>query len=177
MRWLLLFIALTLPTITCGQGSPLTSSERAELNIYREEVPKYLDELKRLRAQSQPDYAEFNKKLLQHKTAMNEVALSALLWQRFASNVVLFLVVILTVSGIALAAYQLTLSYRIGQKIEAQNLDVSAQKVQVTSSVVGITILVIAGVFLLLFLKDVYRVEYLENPKSASDQIGASKAE
>jgi hypothetical protein len=51
-----------------------------------------------------------------------------------------------------------------GQKIDAQTLDISAQKAQVTSGVVGVTVLVIAGVFLMIFLKEIYGIEYVAPP-------------
>ena len=106
---------------------------------------------------------------------MREAKLAVFSWQKYASSIVLFLVVILTISGIVLAEYQLHLSYRIGQKIESQSLDVSAQKVQVTSSVIGITILVIAGVFLLLFLQDVYKIQQIPHGAPASNQVDTPK--
>jgi hypothetical protein len=101
---------------------------------------------------------------------MLQVEHSAFLWQNTAGSVVLGLVVLITLSGILLAAYQLYLSLKIGQKIDAQTLDISAQKAQVTSGVVGVTILVIAGVFLMLFLKEIYRIEYLAPPPSSATQ-------
>ena len=101
---------------------------------------------------------------------MLNVERSAFSWQGTAGSVVLGLVVLITLSGILLAAYQLYLSFKIGQKIDAQTLDISAQRAQVTSSVVGVTVLVIAGIFLLIFLKEIYGIEYVAPPPPADAQ-------
>ena len=81
-------------------------------------------------------------------------------WQVFSANVVLLLVACLILSGIAFSGFQLWK----GRKARANpggNMDVeiSAQRVRVQSSVIGVVVLTISGLFLLLFAKEMYRIE------------------
>jgi hypothetical protein len=121
---------------------------------------------------------EYEKEFWTQKGEMLQVERSAFLWQRTAGSVVLGLVVLITLSGILLAAYQLYLSFKIGQKLDPQTLDISAQRAQVTSSVVGVTILVIAGIFLMIFLKEIYGIEYVAPaPPSVSQEKPAAPSQ
>lgn len=140
-------------------------------------MPAYLEEIRDLRARvssceasSNEAYQDYVKQYWKQQGELLQVTRSAFLWQNTAGSVILGLVVLITLSGILLAAYQLYLSFKIGQKIDAQTLDISAQKAQVTSSVVGITVLVIAGIFLLIFLKEVYGIQYVAPPPGTEEK-------
>jgi len=79
-------------------------------------------------------------------------------WQLKASGYVLFLVFVLVVGGVALTAYQLHMSFKIGQPIGDQEITASAKELSVRASVVGITVLVISLAFTYLFLMEVYKI-------------------
>jgi hypothetical protein len=159
----------------------LTPSEQGELQVCRNNVPNFLKQIEELQSRvsaceaPSKEARDYEKQYWEQKGEMLQVEHSAFLWQKTASSVVLGLVVLITLSGILLAAYQLYLSFKIGQKIDAQTLDISAQRAQVTSSVVGVTILVIAGIFLMIFLKEIYGIEYVapSPPSLAQDKSAA----
>jgi hypothetical protein len=147
------------------------SQEAKRLRVCERSVPAFAKEITELRRRvtgcegpSREARQNYENEYWKQKGEMLQIERSAFLWQHTAGNVVLGLVVLITLSGILLAAYQLYLSFKIGQKIDAQTLDISAQKAQVTSSVVGITVLIIAGAFLMIFLKEIYGIEYVAPP-------------
>jgi hypothetical protein len=101
MKWLVaLTVVLMLSTATYAQQEPpLASSERAELTLCREKIPQYLDQLESCRGASNPAYQKYLQSYWTQESAMRESTIEALSWQKFAGNVVLFLVVLLVVSG------------------------------------------------------------------------------
>jgi hypothetical protein len=144
-------------------------------------VPNLAKEIEELSARvwkceapSREERQKYEKQYWAHQSEMLQVEHSAYVWQNTAGSVVLGLVALITLSGILLAAYQLYVSFKIGQKIEAQTLDISAQKAQVTSGVVGVTVLVIAGIFLVIFLKEIYGIRYVAPPPSSGPQQKAA---
>ena len=165
--------------VALAQG--LTPPEQAELQAYKKRVPSLVEEIKDLSARiweceapSREDRQNYEKEYWKHQGELLKVEKSAYVWQNTAGSIVLGLVALITLSGILLAAYQLYLSFKIGQKIDAQTLDISAQKAQVTSGVVGITILVIAGIFLMIFLKEIYGIRYVVPPPSSGPEQKAA---
>jgi hypothetical protein len=48
-----------------------------------------------------------------------------------------------------------------GKAGASTELEVSTQKVRIQTSVVGIVVLIVSGLFLLLFLRDVYRIDVI----------------
>jgi hypothetical protein len=124
---------LCLLGLLCGQpgslAQDLTPKERAELQVYREKVPAYLKSITQLRtrvsiceAPSNAAYQDYAKQYWTNQGELLQVTKSAFLSQNTAGNVILGLVVLITVSGILLAAYQLYLSFKIGQRIDAQTI-------------------------------------------------------
>ena len=159
----------------------LTPSEQTDLQAYQKTVPRLVEEIKELSARvwkceapSREERQEYEKEYWKHQGKLLQIEHSAYVWQHWAGSVVLGLVVLITLSGILLAAYQLYLSFKIGQKIDAQTLDISAQRAQVTSGVVGVTILVIAGIFLMIFLNQIYGIRYVAPPPSSGPQQKAA---
>jgi hypothetical protein len=86
---------------------------------------------------------------------------SLLAWQLLASNVLLWVVVIVTVAGVAYSGIQLATAARTGRQRDT-TLEISAQKLRVTSSVVGIVVLAISFAFLLIFVQQVYQIRAMD---------------
>ena len=183
MSWaaIVCVISLLLCPAPVTLAQSLNELEQAELRVCQRRVPSFLKEITELRrrvaeceAPSREARQTYEKEYWKQKGEMLQVERSAFLWQNTAGNVVLGLVVLITFSGILLAAYQLYLSFKIGQKIDAQTLDISAQKAQVTSSVVGVTVLIIAGAFLMIFLKEIYGINYVAPAPGSPQQTSAT---
>jgi hypothetical protein len=95
--------------------------------------------------------------------------------QLFQNNVLLFMVVAITLSGIVLSALQLWASYKLalaGHGLLADGGDINLQtnNVAVKSSVVGVVILGISLAFFALFVMNVYQIK--TNPERSSAPAG-----
>lgn len=109
---------------------------------------------------------------------INEVQINKFVWQDRASEVTLWLVVIVVVSGLAMSAFQLWIAFHRPDHSTDTTIDLSAQNFRVTSSVVGIVVLIISIGFLFLFLREVYNIKMVsiaEDPGSAGAAAPASQ--
>jgi hypothetical protein len=89
-------------------------------------------------------------------------------WQLFASNVLLWAVILVVAAGVVYSGLQLAIAAKAGKQRDT-SLEISAQRVRVTSSVVGIVILALSLAFLLIFVNQVYQLRPLEPPASAAE--------
>jgi hypothetical protein len=113
------------------------------------------------------DYKEYYYRTYQHDLA--ESQLNAFKWQATASKILIWVVVIVCLSGVVFSGYQLwraTAPGPVGGGADgktadplATNVELSWQNVRVTSSVIGLVVLVISVAYLYLFLKEVYHIE------------------
>jgi hypothetical protein len=97
------------------------------------------------------------------------IQLNAFMWQARASQVLLWIVVVVCLSGILFSGYQLWRATaprsvsESGDKSNADplgtNVELSWQSVRVRSSVIGLVVLVISVAYLYLFLKEVYAIK------------------
>jgi hypothetical protein len=145
--------------------APINPTERQELEIFR------------MAAQVQSKgYEDYLKKYYEQEGELGDLAVQVLRWQIFAANIVLALVVLLTVAGVAFAGYQLWVSARLalmaarrrrtaeaapgpaGFDAGTGSIEVSVDRVQLQTSFVGVLVLVISGAFLILFVREVYKV-------------------
>jgi hypothetical protein len=98
-----------------------------------------------------------------------------LLRQDVADQVILWMVALITISGVMLAALQLIISYKLSSALKSSELPESTLDVDtkgrlvLKSSVTGLFILMISFGFFFLFVKDVYRIEVVDfNHRSPS---------
>ncbi len=82
-------------------------------------------------------------------------------WQLFASNVLLWVVVLVVAAGVVYSGIQLATAARTGRQRD-MTLEVSAQRVRLTSSVVGIVVLAVSLAFLLIFAQQVYQIKAVD---------------
>jgi hypothetical protein len=82
--------------------------------------------------------------------------------QWWASYTILFLVVIVVLSGVSFAGFQLWKSVSVSGVQATTELEMSVSKVRITSSVVGLAVLTISLVFLYLYTVKVYEIKLLD---------------
>lgn len=85
-------------------------------------------------------------------------------FQRHENSVLLIIVVVITLSGVLLAALQLLASYQLaasgrGELAGGAELTASADAVSFKSSVVGLVILVVSFAFFIVFIREVYTLK------------------
>ncbi len=121
------------------------------INTSRTSIEDYPPELSEKYLQSAIARQNYEIMLFQHVD-------DALKWQRFASNILLWVVVVVVFSGLTLSGMQLMKSIRTGIQ-ESNKVEISANKVRITTSVSGIVVLIISLAFLYLFIHEVYNLK------------------
>jgi hypothetical protein len=113
-----------------------------------------------------------------HARRMADLRHNTFVWQARASEILIWVVVVVCLSGVVFSGYQLwrATSPRAfaGSTVKADgdplatNIELSLQNVRVTSSVIGLVVLVISVAYLYLFLKEVYRIDMAEELPASS---------
>ncbi|MFC6739807.1 hypothetical protein [Methylobacterium tardum] len=182
---------LTLTALTLPAECPAQSSEKDDARRRIEALAQKsrADQTQGICQSFEPAVAEscraYNVARFKAEAELAGIRVKVFQWQIMASNVVLMLVVLLTCAGVALAAYQLLWSQRCSARDLAQseaedlrnsktNLEFSSSGVKIQSSIVGITVLGIACLFVIAFLNTVYRIEVV--PGRAVDSVRAGAA-
>jgi hypothetical protein len=115
-------------------------------------------------AELQKAYVAAQKKEYEYLISEMDVTIAAYQTARIASDVVLALVVLVVVAGVGFAGFQLWKSVSVAGVQASSDLEISASKVRVTSSVVGIVVLIISLAFLYIYTKQIYGVEIVAAP-------------
>jgi len=108
-----------------------------------------------------------------------DVQIKAFEWQQSASEKLIWLVVLLSVSGVVFSGFQLWKATQVipGQTNPADmstDMRISAKEVRVTSSVVGLIVLLISIVYLYLFLREVYTISVIPSASAAAQSANAA---
>ena len=125
-------------------------------------------------------YTSFCDKMLQMQQQLDSDAAgtATIVNQRFNTNVLLWMVVVITISGVGLAAVQLYWSYRLaltgqGQMPGGSETKLSKDSLVVKSSVVGVVILGFSLIFFIVFVLKVYPLTTLQVGGGPGDAIPA----
>lgn len=119
---------------------------------------------------------KYYKAYYDYLARINDVQINKFVWQDRASEVTLWLVVIVVVSGLAMSGFQLWIAFRRPDHSTDTTIDLSAQKFRVTSSVVGIVVLIISIGFLFLFLREVYDIKMVSSTENSGPAGVAASA-
>ncbi|GAC1634876.1 MAG: hypothetical protein NVS4B4_15720 [Bradyrhizobium sp.] len=106
---------------------------------------------------------------------------SALIEQQTEGRIILWMVVAITLSGVALAGLQLVAAYRLasaghGDFASAQEVTLEQNKISLKSSVTGLMILVISFAFFMVYVVWVYTVKELKAPPTASSSESSTSS-
>jgi TRAP-type C4-dicarboxylate transport system permease small subunit len=115
-------------------------------------------------------YIQSKKKEYEYVTALMDVNIRAFNAQQVASDVVLVLVCLVVVAGIGFAGFQLWKSVSIAGVQASNELELSASKVRVTSSVVGVVVLTISLAILYIYTTEIYRISIIGSTLTQGDQ-------
>jgi hypothetical protein len=180
----LIAIALVNPLIQTRLGSEepdaLTRTDQAELSDC---IARALRQTKRDALVVSLDDYERVTNFCGHVTyALNKLAgmdvtTETFRRQLFDTRLILFMVLILTLSGVGLATIQLLASYKLasaghGNALEAQSeITLEKNKVSLKSSVTGLIILVVSLAFFIVYVKWVYPITPVSMGDSPQQQM------
>jgi hypothetical protein len=146
-------------------AEPTREQLQLQISIMQDYIKKLETDLKTRANSADPvlekAYIETRKKEYEYLTAIMDVNIGAFRAQRFASGVILFLVVLVVTAGTAFAGFQLWKSVSVAGVQQSSDLEVSASKVRVTSSVVGVVVLTISLVFLYIYAQEIYHTRVI----------------
>ena len=171
-RAVLLAVALLLLSIVPMHTQPASEPEPTREQL-QTQISILLDQIKALQAANtntqaasiDPDlrsaYLEAKKKEYEYVTKVMELNIEAFNAQRWSAYAILFLVVVVVISGISFSGFQLWKSITVAGVQTSNELELSASKVRVTSSVVGIVVLMISLAFLYIYTMQIYQIRIL----------------
>lgn len=138
-------------------------AEVARLKNENQALQKYISEsrdsvLARLKQEFLKQEMDLRISEISYKKKELDIIQEAFEWQANASVVLLYLVVFIALIGIIFSGIQLWKAYKLSDPQTETTLEVSAGKIRITSSIVGIIILTISLGFMYLFLQEVYPI-------------------
>jgi len=147
---------------------PTKEQLNLQISIMKDQIKALTDENKGYRQRAElmdqkvyDAYLDLKKSEFKYYASLMEINLDLFQAQRIASYVVLLLVVIVVSSGVAFSGFQLWKSVSVAGVQASNDLEISAAKVRVTSSVVGIVVLAISLAFLFIYTHEVYTIKSL----------------
>ena len=141
----------------------LTQTEQKQLlTALREQLIKKDKQLTELQSERHKYELEYTKKYYSYLAEKADVNLEQFRWQRSASEWLLWLVVVVVLSGVVFSGVQLWRASSIKDLGGESTIEIEASKVRITTSVVGVIVLAISIVFFYFFLIEVYRVKVID---------------
>ena len=134
---------------------------RAENAELRGAIERLTQKLDRANGPMAETYRQLQEAHYRYEIELLEHRRDVFRWQLFASYTVLGIVALVTLAGLAFSAAQLLNALRLSQPQPNIDLEVSAGKLRITSSVVGVVVLTLSLAFVFLFLDRAYEIEEL----------------
>jgi hypothetical protein len=164
-----------------SEVTPTSQQLQTQISILQDQLKKISGENAALRQQPSatmdPDllkaYVKAKQREYSYYTELMDANVQTFYAQEIASYVILILVFMVVVSGVLFSGFQLWKSVSIGVQSNSE-FELSAGKVRVTSSVVGIVVLTISLVFLFIYTQQVYQIKLLDTGPSTKDAKSAA---
>jgi len=116
----------------------------------------YQADLYRKRLDSEAEYAAA---YYRYQIRLMDYNVGLFMWHQTAASVILWLACAVVAAGVLFSAIQLGNALRLSQPQASTELEVSAQKVRITSSVIGIVVLAMSLMFVYLFVHEIYGIK------------------
>jgi hypothetical protein len=142
-----------------ASDDPLTTASQADqsqelIRLLNQKLDALSGPIGQAQAQQAVAWFDYQVNLMKYNKALLD-------WQLLASNILLWVVVVMAAAGVIYSGVQLTSAAR------TTNLEISAQRIRLTTSIVGILVLIITLVFLLIFAQEVYQIKAVDlQPRS-----------
>jgi hypothetical protein len=169
---LTLYIGSDLPAFAQAT-EPTREQLETQISIMRDRITYLESELAGNNGPSadpelQKAYTQTRIKQYEYLRALMDANISTLRAQRFAGGVILWLVVLVALAGIAFAGYQLWKSVAAAGVQPSNELEISASRVRLTSSVVGVIVLSISIIFLSIYTSQIYQLRVIDKSTAES---------
>jgi hypothetical protein len=175
----ILSVALLGPAQASGDSpAPTTDQLNIQISILKDQVKALSAANDQYRQRTEladqkvlDAYTNLKQREFDYYAHLMDVNIGIFQVQKIASDVVLLLVFIVVTSGVLFSGFQLWKSVSVAGVQASNDLEISAAKVRVTSSVVGIVVLAISLAFLFIYTREVYTIKSLPSiqPKSSAE--------
>ena len=142
------------------------STQQVLLEELRAEVARLNEELQRYKNSRYAIEIEYTRKYYEYLSKKADINVMQFQWQRTASERLLWLVVVVVLAGVVFSGYQLWRASKTNDLPADSTIEIAAQKIKITSSVVGVIVLAISIIFFYFFLIEVYRVKVIDMESS-----------
>jgi hypothetical protein len=136
---------------------------KTQVEILKGQVAKLKAQVVQQDAELYPKYIEAKKQEYDYQIKLMKLNLDTFETQWLQTYTVMALVALVVVAGVCFSAFQLWRSIGVAGVQLNSELEMSARNVRVTSSVVGVVVLVISIGFLYIYTHEVYQLRFV-NP-------------
>lgn len=157
-------LALLSPALAIAQETPTQEQLQTEISKKDDEIAWLKKELAFRNSDLYEKYKEAKKKAYDYDIKVMELNLETFQTQWLQTYTVMTLVVLVVVAGVVFSGFQLWKSIGTAGVQLNSEMELSAKNVRVTSSVVGIAVLVISIVFLYIYAHEVYQLRFIDSP-------------
>ena len=157
-----MFLLVAIPTAIAQDKVEKPEQTQEELvNDLRTELIDAHAKLDHLQDEIYKMHVDYARKYYAYLGEKADVHIEQFKWQRSASEILLWLVVVVVFSGVLFSGIQL---WRAGtiKDLGDTSIEIEARKIKVTSSVVGVIVLAISIIFFYFFLIEVYRIKIVD---------------
>jgi hypothetical protein len=133
-------------------------SEHQQLEAYKNLVDTLNGKIDAMNTPLWQKYTAYQAAQYDEQTAFMQHRIAVFRWQEHASNVMLWVVVAVVLCGLVFSAVQLAAAVRLGRDSEG-NLEIGAQGLKITSSVIGLFVLAMSIAFVVIFVDQIYSIQ------------------
>ena len=139
---------------------PTLEQLQTQIAILQDQVGKLKAQLAQRDSALYAKYIEAKKKEYDYQTKLMDLNIETFQTQWLQTYTVMALVIIVVIAGVSFAAFQLWKSVNIAGVQLNSELEMSAKSVRITSSIVGVVVLVISIAFLYIYTHEVYQLRF-----------------
>jgi hypothetical protein len=145
------------------QQTPTPEQLKTQIEMLQDQIADLKAQAALRESDLYPKYIEAKKKEYDYQVKLMDLNLETFQTQWLQTYTVMALVVLVVVAGVCFSAFQLWKSVGVAGVQLNSELEMSAKNVRITSSVVGVVVLVISIVFLYIYTHEVYQLRFV-NP-------------
>jgi hypothetical protein len=168
MAWAFFSVPLT----SAQESDPTREQLQTQISILQDEISTLKKQLAAKDEDLYSKYEEVKKKEYDYQAKLMDFNLETFQTQWIQTYTIMALVVVVVFAGVVFSAFQLWKSVGAAGVQLNSEMEMSAKNVRITSSVVGVVVLVISVAFLYIYTHEVYQLRFVDSYKP---DIGAPK--
>lgn len=138
------------------------TNEDARIAALSQQLRFVSEQLDKLQSEQSKIELDYTRNFYDYSKKKNDVIIELFAWQKHASEILMWVVILLVISGISFSGVQLFNASRLGAVQGETSFEIAASRLKITSSVVGLIVLAISVIFFYLFLIEVYRMKVVD---------------